>query len=867
MIMGESTVQSSTGFVLHLNDKKPIRVLHVDDEVGLLDVAKEFLAVEGSFRVETASSVHEAVEKMDKKAFDVIVCDYMMPGKDGLEFLEELRGKGNNIPFIVLTGRGREEVAIEALNLGADRYLNKTGDPETVYGELAHSIRQVVEKTMTEEMIRDSEEELRSIFEAVTDGIATIDTSGKVVAVNKALIEEMLGYEINEIIGENFAELGIIDPEELPQVLEAMAKVVTTGRAVKNSEVTLVGKDGHKIPTEISTSVTKKGGEVTGITAIVRDVTERKNAEELYRNIVELSPESIVVVDRKGIITSCSTTATRMLGYSENELIGKHFSRIGVIRVKDLPKYFKLFSRVLRGKVSKPIEFVFYRKDGTPLLCEVRVGLLKEGWKTVGVQAVSTDITERKKKERAILESQQKFKGLFKDNPEAAVYVDPDFQVLDINMRFEKLFGYLLEEIRGKRLLDLIVPQDKLEEGRMSDEEAKEGPIYCDTVRERKNGSLVPVSISAAPITVEGQLMGYIGLYKDITKQKRAEEELEESRRHFRALFNLMADPVAIVDRKGKILEVTKKAEEITGFKREELVGKNFLRTKIATAKSKAVMMKKLAERMMGKQFAPYEVEMLTKDGRRLPYEINATKIEYKDTPADIVVFRDISERKRMEEKLRVVGKLTRHDVRNKLSVITGNTYLAKKKLNENHKAMEFLGKIDSACRQVERIFDFAGNYERLGIEELSYVRVTETLQEAISLFSDLQGVEVVNDCNELKVRADSLLTQIFYNLIDNSLKYGEKTSQIRISFQMTRKNGLQLIYEDNGIGIPKGEKKKIFKEGYGRGTGYGLYLIKKICQVYGWTIQESGDYRKGARFVATIPRNSEEGKENYELT
>jgi len=126
------------------NIEKIIRVLHVDDEPSFLKVAKQCLELQGRFHVETAFSVEQALEKMREKPFDVIVSDYQMPGKDGLEFLKELRDSGYTIPFIVFTGRGREEVASQALNLGADRYIDKTGDPETVYGELAQSIWKAV---------------------------------------------------------------------------------------------------------------------------------------------------------------------------------------------------------------------------------------------------------------------------------------------------------------------------------------------------------------------------------------------------------------------------------------------------------------------------------------------------------------------------------------------------------------------------------------------------------------------------------------------------------------------------------------------------------------------------------------------------
>jgi signal transduction histidine kinase len=117
-----------------------------------------------------------------------------------------------------------------------------------------------------------------------------------------------------------------------------------------------------------------------------------------------------------------------------------------------------------------------------------------------------------------------------------------------------------------------------------------------------------------------------------------------------------------------------------------------------------------------------------------------------------------------------------------------------------------------------------------------------------------------------LTVLADSLLRQIFYNLIDNSLKYGERVKKIRVYYERLGKKQLKLIYEDDGVGIPKNEKEMIFKEGYGKGTGYGLYLIRKICEVYGWTIKETGKHGKEAQFTMTLPKINKSGKINWKL-
>ena len=221
---------------------------------------------------------------------------------------------------------------------------------------------------------------------------------------------------------------------------------------------------------------------------------------------------------------------------------------------------------------------------------------------------------------------------------------------------------------------------------------------------------------------------------------------------------------------------------------------------------------------------------------------------------------------KTLNEKLNVVGKLTRHDVRNKLSVVVDNAYLAGQKLAGDPESLQHLKDIESACEHVERIFDFARTYEKLGFEELVCVDVEKTLSEAVMQFSELHGVKVVNDCNGLKVLADSLLRQLFYNLIENSIKYGEKTSQVRIYYREEGRDRVKLVYEDDGTGIPMAEKEKIFEEGYGKGSGYGLHLIRKMCSVYGWAIKENGEQGKGAQFTIAIPRMEKEGRASYEF-
>ena len=221
------------------------------------------------------------------------------------------------------------------------------------------------------------------------------------------------------------------------------------------------------------------------------------------------------------------------------------------------------------------------------------------------------------------------------------------------------------------------------------------------------------------------------------------------------------------------------------------------------------------------------QYEYICKDGSTFWGELKMTLL--RDSNNNFISIqgnlRDVTERKEAEEKLGsimnelvaineklgVIGKLTRHDARNKLAVIANNVYLTRHKLKNNPDALKYLGGIESAVDQMDKIFDFARQYEMLGVEELSYLDVERNVDEAITLLSGVSTVTVVNECQGLTVIADSLLRQLFYNMVENTLKYGEEVTQIRI-YYAEEENELKLVYEDDGAGISENEKEKIFQ-------------------------------------------------------
>lgn len=257
---------------------------------------------------------------------------------------------------------------------------------------------------------------------------------------------------------------------------------------------------------------------------------------------------------------------------------------------------------------------------------------------------------ERKKAEEALRESEERLSSFMESATDGFFLLDSELNYVEINKAGLWLFpaGTKKEDIIGKNIVE-IAPDIK-KTGRYDKymEVLKTGkPFFVDDIVPHPKFGGVHLALRVFKV---GNNLGIIST--DITELKRAEEELKEVKSHFETLFNFVADPVVIVNGKGKLLEVTDRVQEITGFKKEDLVGKNFMKINLLTAKSKAIAIKNLAKRMMGMKIVPYEVEVLTKEGKKMPYEINAARIDYRGKPADMVVFRDITGRKKIQEEL-----------------------------------------------------------------------------------------------------------------------------------------------------------------------------------------------------------------------
>lgn len=353
----------------------------------------------------------------------------------------------------------------------------------------------------------------------------------------------------------------------------------------------------------------------------------------------------------------------------------------------------------------------------------------------------------------------------------------------------------------------------------------------------------------------------------------KAHKEVAISERKYRDFADSLPEIAFELNNKGELTFVNRKAIQILGYREGELNKTQAFQ--LVSPEDRPKVKEHIKKILQGQDFSGTEYVLLKKDGTRLPVLGFSERVINADGQAAIRgVMINLTEIKNaqkklavLNEKLSIVGKLTRHDVNNKLSAVTSYAFLIKKKCADQADVVDYSNKIEQAVRDSEKIFGFAKMYEQLGVEELKYVDVEKAINEAVALFDDL-NLKLISNCHGLSLFADSFLRQLFYNFVDNTRKHGGKATTVRVYYEKTDHDTLELIYEDDGLGISKESKLRLFTEGFSTGgsTGYGLFLSKKMIDVYGWSIKETGEPGQGVRFTITVPMTNRTGQINYQV-
>lgn len=321
-----------------------IEVLLVDDEPALLDVTTIFMEKDGSIRITAVLSAHEALDLIKTREFDVIVSDYEMPRMNGIDFLRAVRSSDPLIPFIIFTGRGREHVVIDALNLGADFYLQKGGHPLSQFAELKNMIEQAVSQKRVEMALRMSEWRLYDIINSLPDATFAIDREGRVIAWNRS-IEEMTGIPGEEMLGRGDYEYALPFYGERRPILIDM--IFESSDEIAKRYYGVIHKKGDLLIGETDLPVLRgqrailwgkasplyddQGNKIGAIESI-RDVTDRRKTEEAlresearYKGIIDAQEELISSTLPDGTHIFANPAYCRYYERPCQEIVGSRF--------------------------------------------------------------------------------------------------------------------------------------------------------------------------------------------------------------------------------------------------------------------------------------------------------------------------------------------------------------------------------------------------------------------------------------------------------------------------------------------------------------------------------------------------------------
>jgi PAS domain S-box-containing protein len=867
------------------------RILYVDDEPALLEIGKLFLEQGGQFIVDTVTSGPGALAILNTKKYDAIIADYQMPGMNGIELLKMIRSSGKSIPFILFTGRGREEVVIQAINEGVDFYLQKGGEPASQFVELSNKVRYAVMRRRAEEALRESEERYRRIVETTDEGILQMDEEFNVIYANRRMTE-MLGYTAEEMMGRHISSL--IAADEIPDDTSRRdeRRKGKSGRFERR----FVTKEGQILQTQMSaTPVMATDGTFLGSFAMCSDITDRKTAEVViarknedlqaayeqltagdevlrqnydeleksqrlleeselrYRNVVEDQTEFISRFLPDGTHVFVNGAYCRYFERDREDIIGHRFRP--KILPEDRERVKRFFATLSPGHPTDVIEHRIIMPDGA---------LRWQRWsdraifdpsgKLIEYQSVGRDITGEVATKAALEESEARFRRQYQNNPLAIFtwqYRNDDFVLVNYNTAAETLSGGRAHDYLGVTASRLYADRpDIISRIRHCFSGRETMSTECTSEHFLPGKYIHATSAFIPPDLIQVHL-------EDITERKKAEDELRESEEKFRTFVENADDIIYSITPTGIYSYISPQVTELLGYEPGEWIGKSATNLIHPDDLPRNLEFFRHTFRT-GEKTSGLEYRVRHKDGTWLWHSQNGSLM--RDTKGNITSYtgisRDITQQKKTEESLlranrhiSLLSGITRHDIRNRLTGILG--YLELAEMNASDPTLgKYLEKIRDSITDIQSQIEFTSVYQDLGSNapqwiELDTVIPRSDVPATITLTSmDIQNVEVF---------ADPLLKKVFFNLLDNSVRHGQKVTVIRVSARKSKRD-LVVTWEDNGTGVAANEKERIFDRGFGNNTGLGMFLIREILSLTGITIKETGVPGNGARFEITVP-------------
>jgi len=633
---------------------------------------------------------------------------------------------------------------------------------------------------------------------------------------------------------------------------------------------------------------------------------EISEVEEEYRKIFEVSPEAIAVVEKSGKILDVNDRVFDWLGYKKEEVVGKNILMIPFLSRKSKLIAMQKLAQRMAGKEVPFYDLEFITKNGEKKIGRVRGAVLEDqkGKREKEIVLIE-DITELKKAEERLKESEENYRRIFQSAQDGIFTLDLKGRFLDGNKKAEEISGYKKEELIGKHFVKLL-PKNEIKKVIAIFNNMVFGKIGFHKTEiniRRKDGNIVPIELVGNVIKKQNKIIGIEGIARDISERKKAEmalkkakETLEIEKTKIEEILENIGEGLIVFDKEEKIMVFNKGASELLGFSREEMLGKKFSdKISIKDENGNLISLKDepfnrakegrkvVFTSLTTKYFFP------KKDKTLLPVSIILSPFIFKgEILGDILIFNDASTEKEIDKEKTEFVSLASHQLRTPLTTIKWYTETLLSgdlgKLEKTQK--EYLTDVLVATERMIKLIRDLLNVSRLEIgtfliepQKFRIEKLAEEVLEEFSLIVKQKEIKLEKNYDRklpLMFSDPRLLKIVFQNLVSNAIKYTPRGGKIVLS--ILKRSGDKILIEvsDNGVGIPKKDQSKIFTKLYRgdnikmidpEGTGLGLYLTKGIVEALLGKIWFESEENVGTTFFVLLPikAKKKEGTKKFE--
>lgn len=875
-----------------------IDVLHVDDDPEFADLVATFLERESdAIEVITANSPSEGLSVLADRPIDCVVSDYDMTRMDGLQFLERVREEHGQLPFVLFTGKGSEEIASEAIRAGVTDYLQKGGGSDR-YAMLANRIHNAVESYRSRRELEASRERLALFFDQSPLGVIEWDKNFDIVRMNPAA-EKILGYETEELEGRSWE---VIVPESEMESVGEVIDQVMEARGGFHSVNENCRKDGETIVCEWHNRVvTDEDDEVVAVFSQFQDVTDRVDERRRLEALIDNVP-GIVYRHREETgwpLEFVRGACEELTGYTTEELQSEVRFAEEVIHPEDR-EHVRTHARTEPGvKESFDLVYRLVRNDGTERWVWERGGHVDvPGADEPIVEGFLIDITELKRDQIELEETNTVLSTLLQTLPIGVLVEDADREIRAVNATFCDLFDLSSDpdDLLG-RDCGAVLEQcsDRFAEPPQQVERIETLLDRREAVREESIDFADGRTIARTYIPYElpdGD--ANLWLYRDVTDRRRRERELERERKHLESLHEAttrlyraetievcygitieaavttlgfdwctIAEPAP----DGEFFEIVAISEDAPlsvgdrPFRVDEGLAGEVYQTKTASIVDDVIdddqaeptddtirsgLTVPVGDRGIF-QAAATEPAAFDERDRRHAELLTASMlpaVERIEKQRELRTSRD--ELEVQNSRLEEVASIVSHDLQSPLSVIDGRLSLAREECDSEH-----LDAIESAHGRMKALVEDLLELTRVSdldeeLEPVDLASIVEDCWQHVETADAEIWIEI-----DREIRADRRrLKQLLENLVGNAVTHGGETVTVVVG---ELDDGFYVA--DDGQGIPPAERDRVFESGYSSspdGTGLGLNIVQQIANAHGWTIEVAESAHGGARFEIT---------------